>query len=62
MFYPVRTRGLESPWSALHVYSAFQVRPFDKIFNNSLMVRPIKHANCKCHEYLYMFDENLRAR
>ena len=46
----------ESPSSALHVYSAFQVRPFDKIFNDSLMVRPIKHANGKCHEYLYMFE------
>ena len=38
------------------VYSAFQVRPFDKIFSNSLIVRPVKHPNCECHEYVYMCD------
>ena len=38
------------------MYSAFQVRPFDKTFSNSLIVRPIKHPSCKCHEYVYMCD------
>ena len=38
------------------MYSAFQVRPFDKTFSNSLIVPPIKHPSCKCHEYVYMCD------
>ena len=72
MFYPVliqkqrelvycyQTRGWVQK-ACLHftsndVYSAFQVRPFDKTFSNSLIVRPIKHPSCKCHEYVYMCD------